>query len=153
MAALPTVLDLDQIVSIPVKLAGREFKLTQQSQPVILRVLKFVNEEVEPEEKPEENQEKESGFTDAMARNLERALPYVALMFGYEQDDTTKEEVVAFLKEHLHPSKAIVIFQTWWQLNEVDDFFARGGKVMMHPDLAASIKKSIRSEVEETLLQ
>ena len=145
MSDLPNVLDFDQVVEVPVKLGGREFKLTQQSWPTIKRIIKFVNTDAGTPEKEEQD------LTDLMASKFEASLPVIALMFGFEQDDTTKQEVVDFLQLHMTPRQALAVFQTWWKLNEVDDFFDRGGRILTHPEIVELIKRAKAEAVAESV--
>lgn len=135
MNDLPAILDLDQTVEVTVKVGGREFKLTQQSYPTIRKVIQFVNGGGGVAADGEN-----SDWTEIMDQNYLASLPVVALLFGYETENPEKEAVVQFLTGHLTPHKVVQIFQTWWKINEVDDFFDRAGKMLMHPDLVAGIK-------------
>ncbi len=139
-------LNLDETVEIPVTLAGRNFVLSQQRRSVILKIIKFVTTNGMSEgQKPEEDKDDAA----LLETNFDATLPFIALMFGYEQKDSTTKEVIAFLKEHLRPAKALQVFQAWWRLNEVDDFFIRQGNVLMDPDVAQWMKTQRRALAQE----
>lgn len=131
------VLNLDETPEIPVHLAGRTFKLTQQRRSVVLRIIKYVNTNGESE-----NKKPPEGIDDAelMEKNFDNSLPIIALMFGYEQKDDTTKETITFLREHLNPARALKVFQAWWKLNEADDFFIRRGNILMDPEIALWMK-------------
>jgi hypothetical protein len=144
--SVPEVLNLDETIEIPVSLAGRQFVLSQQRRSVILKIIKFVTTNGASEgNKPVE------GLEDAalLESNFDNTLPFIALMFGFEQKDTTTKETIAFLKEHLRPAQALKIFEAWWRLNEVDDFFIRQGNVLMDPDVAQWMKTQRRALAQE----
>lgn len=149
MEAMHDVLNLDESPEITVELAGRHFKLTQQRPAIVMRIVRFINTNGESEgKKPKEGAED----AELMQANFENSLPIIALMFGYEQKDDTTKEVISFLKEHLNPSRALKVFQAWWELNEADDFFIRRGNMLMDPEIALWMKTQRHAAAQQPLI-
>lgn len=131
MSETSRIIDLDQVITIPVMLGAREFTVTQQRRALIERVLCESNRDLQTTQAPES----EDGRTliETMFANFDDSLPVIALIFGCETLGKERDELIAFLKEHLNPDGAIRIFETWWEINRIEDFFLRGGKAVMPP--------------------
>ena len=124
-----TVLDLDQVVEVPVKLGGKEFKITQQKRALLEKVFGFVNSfKVDAEE--------ETDFTKLMFKHYDASFPYIATILGHDGDADT----IAHLQEHLHFSGAIQIFERYWEVNDLDAFLSRGGNPLLPKMLLESLE-------------
>ena len=143
-------LDLDQVKTIPVKIGGKSFEITQQSRPMIQRVLAYVNDEVASKIK-EEKEGEEVALTELLFDNFDSQLPAIALIFGFDPDKKEGKEVVSHLKEHLRHSGAIRVFDRWWDLNEIDDFFVRGGKPLMNREMVEVVRRVKEKAIQEVL--
>lgn len=142
-------LNLDEAVEIPVVLAGRTFKLTQQRRSVLLEIARFVNTNGQSEEdQPKEGTSEE----EVMIANFDRSIPFVALMFGHEKKSAETKEVIAFLRENINHVQVLKVFKRWWELNEMDDFFIRRGNMLMDPDIAEWMKVQRRATVREPVV-
>lgn len=126
------ILDLDATPVVPVKLGGHHFEIRQQDFPTLLTVAKFVSRGFLDSGEPEEGQPKAT-LIEQMERSLNEAKPIVALMLG-AKDDTERNIVDAKLTS----PGAIKIFEKWWAVNEMDDFFLRQGNLLLHPRLVES---------------
>lgn len=143
-------LDLDQVKTIPVKVGGRSFEITQQSRPQIQRVLAFVNDEVASQLR-EKKEGEEVALTELLFDNYDNQLPAIALIFGFDPDKKEGKEVVNHLKEHLRHSGAIRVFDRWWDLNEIDSFFVRGGKPLMSREMVEVARRVKEKAIQEVL--
>ena len=119
------VLDLDSDDSIQITLAGREFTLRQQRRAIIERVVRavqaveeqtFAKTEAERQRTPDEE-------LGTVFSNWDQALPTYALMLGHEPGDVDYADVLNYLEWHLTFPKAQVIFNAWYDLNQVRRFF------------------------------
>ena len=148
MDATPDSLNLDETKEVPVILAGKTFKLTQQRRSILQRIAKFIHTNGESEgAKPKDG----ADDSEIMETNLENSLPLVALMFGYEKKDAETKEVIELLRAHLDHRKILKVFQEWWALNEMDDFFIRRGNMLMDPDIARWMKTQRQAIAAEPL--
>lgn len=70
-------------------------------------------------------------FSKAAFQNFEEQLPVIALILGFDSKHAEYPEVLAHLQEHLTFDRGQRIFEVWWEVNRVDDFFAYAGNVLM----------------------
>jgi len=155
-------LNLDEN-EISVQIGGRGFVLTQQAKVPLMRVLDAIyeSEKNDPEtdsdesatgsDEPEEKKTaKDENLAQMFIEEWDKAIPVFALMFGFKpekEDEWT--EVVGFLFENLAPMSGVKIFHAWWELNEVDDFFIRCGRTLLHP----LVEQSIRTQMQSMALE
>lgn len=136
-------LNLDLHPSTDVLIGGRVFKITEQSRPMLQRILAHVNGEIASEELKAKKKGEEPTLTELMFHNFDASLPAIAMILGCEDLTSTEgKELVQHLHNHLHPSGAIKIYEEWWLLNDLDSFFLRGGRPLLMKELVESIKKS-----------
>lgn len=129
------VLDFDTNAEVQVKLGGREFVIKEQRFAVIARILRI--SQVGDKDWPDDTKQEQ-----IMEANWEECLPAFAMILGAE-DDTSEAHaaLIAHLHQHLRIRPAIQIYNTWWEVNEVDDFLVRNGMMLVAPAVAASIKE------------
>ena len=126
MAERHRLLDLDEIGSVSIKLGGKEFKIGQQRQAILERVLRFAHTD------PKVEEGEDRSFADLLFANWDDALPYFALILGFEKEDE-QADCVLHLKEYLTIPAALTIYETWWEVNRIEDFFNRGSRPMLPP--------------------
>ena len=120
------LLDLDEVGSRTVKLGGVQYTIRQQRQAVLERVLKFAHTDVQAPEGDDR------AFAEMLFQNWDASLPFFALILGCEEP-AAQEECVAHLKANLTIPAALTIYETWWEINRIEDFFGRGGRPMLPP--------------------
>lgn len=128
---------------IAVEIEGRQFTLKQMPRLPLQRILDLLYaSDVEPE-KGKGKKEKERTATEIMFAEWDKALPLLARMLGFQPEKNADEfeEIVRFLDENLAPMAAARLFASWYELNEIDDFFARVGKTLLDPRLAEKLKE------------
>lgn len=152
-------LNLDES-EVAVTIGGRGFILKQQAKAPLMRVLDamFVSEtsdlEAATTDEEAEPTATETLLEDNIARTFmkewEKALPIIAMMFGFDpsKEDTWKD-AVAYLEENLAPMAGVKVFKAWWVLNEIDSFFIRCGRTLMHPEMERQLELSARRQMEE----
>lgn len=131
-------------------LNGRAFFLRQQCARLVQQVLEASGVDTDREIANDDT----PTAIRSMFSNWNAQIKAVAQMFGYEDgvegcDKDTYAEVIVHLQAHLTPAQAIKIFNAWWEVNEITDFFARGGKVLMPAAEAEAIEKIRRQVVQE----
>lgn len=130
------VIDLDDVGSVSIKLGGEEYQIRQQRQAIIEKVLRFAHEDP----KLDDGEVTEENFAEVLFRNWDAALPTLALCLGCEGEPAVAG-CVEHLKEHLTIPAALRIWDLWWEINRIQDFFNRGGRALLPPyilDLVAT---------------
>lgn len=130
------VIDLDDVGSVSIKLGGEEYQIRQQRQAIIEKVLRFAHEDP----KMDDGEVNEENFAEVLFRNWDAALPTLALCLGCE-GEAAVTGCVKHLKEHLTIPGALRIWELWWEINRIQDFFNRGGRALLPPyilDLVAT---------------
>lgn len=130
------VLDFDDVKPVHVRLAGRTFSLIPQSAKAVQSVLEYasVDEQrtIATEDEDKEGQGKDPRrFVRDVFSTWDDTVAATALMLGVGPETKDYQADLTFLKEHLSPRIVIKIYERWWEVNEVDAFFARGGRVLM----------------------
>lgn len=139
------ILNLDADETVSVTLGGQQFIIKQQRRAVIDRVIDItetIDQRIEGMRKAA-TLDKTEGETDeayqvrldahdeAWVRdkmritreNWETSIPAFCLIFGVEPGDEAYGATLAHLQEHLTFSKANRIYDAWFELNRVTDFF------------------------------
>ena len=129
-------LNLDEVQTIDVILGGRPFKISQDRRAVIERVLRVAHEEGKP---PTESDER--SLSERLFENWEAALPAFALILGSEEGDSDHQAVVQHLREHLTVPAALQIYEAWWDINQVEAFFVRGGRPLLPPYIVKALQE------------
>jgi hypothetical protein len=155
---MDNILDFDQTPSIEVKLGGRSFVLTQQRTAIVQAVLEASSVDVE---RQIIDTEIEGSVTDPKASiqnmfsNWPEVIKTTALMLGVEQDQPDYDQVIVFLDTKLNPARVISIFEKWWEVNEIESFFMRGGRTLMPREtlerMRAVREEAIRAAMDEFL--
>lgn len=127
------VIDLDAEGVIAVTLGGRQFEVRQQRRAVLERVLRAIYAREQDAKLPEDADT--SQFLESCFANWRDRAPTFALILGYEEGNPDLPGVLAHLEEHLTFPRAKRVFDAWWELNQLVDFFALGGNPMI-PDFA-----------------
>lgn len=134
MSEANRVINLDDEGVVEFTLGGRPFAIRQQRRAVLEKVLRHLYAR------------EQSGavaadatidqFVDSCFGSWRDCVPTLALMLGIEEDDPNRTKLVDHLDEHLSWSRAKWVFQQWWGLNGLVDFFALGGNPMV-PEFGA----------------
>lgn len=131
-----SVLDFDDVRPVIVKIAGRTFSLSPQSASTVQKVLEYSSVDAERIIDTGETVEGKDPrqFVRDVFSTWDDTVAATALMLGMGPDTAEHTKDLAFLKEHLSPAMVIKIYERWWEVNEVDAFFARSGRVLMPVD-------------------
>lgn len=121
MNEIDRLLNLDCDDTVEVTLGGKQFTIKQQRKALIERVVRLVYLETGTDEDKELTNEQ---TVQLLFDNWEKSLPAFALILGVEPEDTAYKETMAHLEEHLTFAKAQILFNRWYELNEVERFFA-----------------------------
>lgn len=156
-------LNLDEN-EIPVTIGGRGFTLKQQAKRPLMRVLDaiFKSDPEEPKvaatetEAPGDETTEEVieaplsvNIAEVFIKEWEKSLPIFALMFSFDpKKEDTYTEAVEFLEEHLAPMAGVKVFKQWWLLNEIDAFFIRCGRTLIHPEMEREIEAEVHRRVQ-----
>lgn len=133
-------LNFDELETVEVTLGGKVFMLKPQRRSLLQRILGEAFKELPTDEKDD--------WVEGMFKNFERQLPVFPLLFGFEDTKSTEfKEALAHLKEWLSPAAAVQVFNSWWELNKVSDFFLRGGMALYPPNLVEVQKERFQEEV------
>jgi hypothetical protein len=149
---LARALNLDEN-EIAVTIGGRGFVLKQQAKVPLMRVLDAIFKSDEDEIKTGEDEEGEKpALEETVAQTFikewDKALPVIAMMFGFHPDKEDEwSEVTAFLGDNLAPMAGVKVFRAWWQLNEIDSFFIRCGRTMLHPEMEVGIEAELKRQL------
>lgn len=127
---------------IEVDIDGRAFVLKQMPRLPLQKIIDLLY--VQPPE--EKGKKKERTYTESIFADCDHSFPIVARMLGFDPDKGQEakadfNEVVQYLNEHLPPMAAARLYEQWYELNELDDFFARFGKTLLDPKLAVRLKE------------
>lgn len=128
MSEANRILDLDDDGALEVRLGGQIFWLRQQRRAVLEKVVKSIY----PEESPAlPEQATNQQFLEHASQTWEDTIPTFALMLGVEEADTNYAATVDHLHLHLTFPKAKKVFEAWWALNRVEDFFLHAGNPLI----------------------
>lgn len=142
-------LNLDEN-EIAVTIGGRGFVLKQQPKKPLMRVLDaiFQQDVEEIEAAKTEAVALEDNIAHSFMKEWDKALPAIAMMFGHDpKQEDTWTEVVQFLEDNLAPMSGVKIFKAWWTLNEIDSFFMRCGRTMIHPEMEVGIESELKKQL------
>ena len=137
------VLDFDAVEPVKVILGGRSFELRPQSAKVVQTVLEYSSVDTarkiegeyadgsaDPDASPSTGVDPRR-FVRGVFANWDDTVAAVALMVGSVPGSEGYAADVEFLTEHLSPTRAMQVFERWWEVNELDAFFAVGGRALM----------------------
>lgn len=144
-------LDFDTIQPVEVKLGGRLFAIRPQPASVVQKVLEYSSVDQE-REIVKEGDEDPRRFVRGVFGNWPDTVAAVALMLDVRPETMPTAELQEtrdFLQEHLRPAVASQVFETWWEVNEIDDFFERSGRVLASPMYLRSLKLLRQAEATE----
>lgn len=155
-------LNLDEN-EIPVTIGGRGFILKQQPKVPLMRVLdaifKHDEEEVktavaeaeadaEASDETEAKPALEENIAQTFIKEWDKAIPVIAMMFGFRPDKEDEwKDAVQHLEENLAPMAGVKVFRAWWELNEIDSFFIRCGRTMLHPEMEVGIESELKKQM------
>lgn len=164
-------LNLD-LCEIPVTIGGRDFLLKMQAKRPLMRVLDAIfksddelkvaaAETDEPTDEvaaAAENKEPadeavevplSENIAEMFMKEWDKSLPTFAMMFSFDpkKEDTFKE-AVDHLEENLAPMAGVRVFKQWWLLNEIDAFFIRCGRTLIHPEMEREIEAEVHRRVQ-----
>jgi hypothetical protein len=156
-------LNLDE-QEIPVTIGGRGFILKQQAKRPLMRVLDAIfqsdkeqvsaveADEVAADGAPaEESAPLEQNVAQTFIQEWDKSLPVIAMMFGfYPGKEDEWNDCLQYLEEHLAPMAGVKVFHAWWSLNEIDSFFMRCGRTLIHPELERHIEAEVRRRFQTT---
>lgn len=135
-------------------LGGRAFTLSQQRAAIVERILSLSSEDT-ARNILKENDEPESptAVVTRMFANWDNVIQAALLMFGYEDENAERNTAREHLLQYLNPGHAIRLFERWWEVNEIDAFFERGGRVLMPIQTVEELRRirqmAYRDEMEE----
>ena len=143
---------------IPVEIEGRQFVLKQLPRVPLQKILDLLYNSPEEGEKKGKGKTKELNGIDIICGEWEKALPIIARMLGFDPDKnpdskTEFDSVVQYLDENLAPPAGVRIYMAWRELNEIDDFFARAGRTLLEPKLAAMLKEGRELSLDREIQQ
>jgi hypothetical protein len=142
------VLALDQVEEVEVRLPGRIYTLRQDRRAMIERVLgtvAAVEENGRPEPVAEGDGEVKVSETDKQYVSrifgiFEKCIHIFPLIFGFEDESADDFKLcLTHLTENLTADKAAQIYEAWWDLNRIGDFFVREGNVLLPPEVVNRI--------------
>lgn len=139
---------------VAVTVGGRGFVLKQQAKAPLMRVLNAIfnsdNEELEAAKEGESEASLSENVAETFMKEWDKALPIFAMMFGFDpKQEDTWTEALQFLEEHLAPMAGVKVFHAWWGLNEIDSFFMRCGRTLVHPSMEREIEAEVRRRTQE----
>jgi len=141
------ILDLDAVKSIPVRIGGRDFQLTQQRRAVLEKVVQQIFRYDDQKEKPDLEKSESGEFLKFAFDAWEQSIPVIALVLGYEEGNPQTPEVIQHLQENLSFPGATQLFQEWWKLNQLDRFFGRAGNPLIPEKIFSEVVDKTESEV------
>ncbi|HET7100673.1 MAG TPA: hypothetical protein VFJ52_05945 [Terriglobia bacterium] len=130
--------DEDEIVTVT--FGGRDFVIRPQRRALIERILDMAYKE-----------ETEGSSIKDFFKNWDRQFPIFALIFGYEEmkSEETKE-VLKHLESHMPLKAGPICFEDWWNVNQIQDFFLRGGMPLYPVSLVPRLEKELNETLETT---
>lgn len=132
------VINLDEEGVVRFTLGGRPFEVRQQRRSILEKVLRAIYaRETDPVDKLPEQAEDNMQFLEGCFANWRDRTATFALILGFEEDSPERAAILEHLEEHLTFPRAKWVFQEWWRLNELVDFFGLGGNPMV-PQFASS---------------
>lgn len=145
------ILNLDETSGVDVVLGGRHFTIQQQRFAMVQRVLAISDQNERAISKQEGEQETE--FQERIfAERWQDTILACAYMLGVEEPasvDGSKD--LAFIEHHLSIPRAIQIWEKWYEVNQINDFFVRGGRVLMKPWMVEAFQKVQQDALLEAL--
>lgn len=150
-----SALDFDAFTPVPVKLGGRSFMIRPQSAAMIQRVLEYSSVDTDRPIRTEGEDTGQGKDPRAFVRDAfstwADTVAATAHMLGLQPGTPEYDDGYAHLTEHLRPGAVMKIYETWWRVNEIDDFFERGGRALMPLDYLERLRK-VRTEMAGQLM-
>lgn len=141
MADNLTLLDFDDVLPVEVRLGGRSFAIRPQSAAIVQKVLEYSSVD---SDRPIGAEEADTGegkdprrFVRDVFSTWDDTVAATAWMLGVEAGG----EEYAHLQAHLRPGVVMRVYQEWWRINEIDDFFERGGRALMPLDTVQRLQE------------
>jgi hypothetical protein len=152
MSETNRVLDLDAGKTIPVKIGDREFVLRRQRRAILEKVVRAMQSEEDRSTEMPESEDKDKGqkILTISFQRWANAIPIIALMFGYEEDNKETPEIINHLEEFLSFPDAIEIYTAWYGLNRLDGFFWRVGNPFLLDSLVEKVLQDVEAGSETT---
>lgn len=135
MSESSRILNLDEVQTVEVILGGRSFRITQQRRAILEKVLKIAHEEGQVAREGDDRP-----LSERLFENWDAALPAFALILGEEEGTPGFDATVAHLEEHLRVPAALQIYEAWWELNQIQGFFDRGGRPLLPPYILKALQ-------------
>lgn len=123
------VLRLDSEAAIEVPLAGKTYWIRKQRRSVLEKVLIVLHPDGPERELPKESSTRE--WIQFDFQRWQNAIPTLALLLGVEETDPEYSKTLEHLDQHLTFGDAQKVFEAWWELNEVERFFAFAGNPLI----------------------
>lgn len=145
------VMNLDDSPEIDVVLGGRHFILQQQRFGLIQKIL-AISDRIE-EAVTQEPDESDTDYQIRVYRERwEDTVPAFAYIFGFEKPDTEEgQAILTHLHAYLSIPKAIKIWERWYSINQIDDFFVRGGRILMKPWMVEAYQKAKQEALQKVI--
>lgn len=137
------ILDFDKIEFRPVRFHQKDLKIRQDRRAVIERVLRQCHLVTQKEE------DGDRALADVLFENYDDSIPTLLLILGFDNDSPDWQEMFAAMRDDMPPTRAREIFETWWDLNQINDFFMRGGKPILPPYIVNLIQNSDDNPVKD----
>jgi hypothetical protein len=152
MSEADRVLDLDAGKTIPVKVGGRDFTLSQQRRAVLEKVVRAMQSEDDRESDLPKDEDPDKGqkILSLSFQRWANSMPIFALMLGFEESDKETPGIIDHLQEHLSFPAAIELYTAWYRLNRVDAFFYRIGNPLVLDSLVEEVLRKVEDRTEAT---
>jgi len=125
------VAKLDLCRSWSVSIGEREFWVKPLPFPRLKEIVALVMREEEATMTPEGEVVTTKPIVDLLFEDWEKSLHVFCLIFGYEETSPDYHVIHTHLHDYLTNPDALEIYDRFYEVNRLEDFFNRGGRLLL----------------------